>query len=480
MYRLFFFVLGVFLPFLHHSQVVTVSEEIVLRAGISYELIGKVKGQYMLFQNKEVSFEVQCFDETLKSIWTKELELDKKRVNVIVVSPLEDHFYIVYEFKQKGNTIIKAQKYDARANLVDSVSIQDFGFLFLTPNFQFVRSEDHSKLLIWYVENESRIHALSFDINTMTLLWSTVITPQDYFIGRDFTDLLIDNKGQMHLIIQKDNLRYRGKVHYYEIYKCSTNGEGFRPKIVPMEGYTTYDAQYIYDNLNQQLVIAGLYSDKNTGWAKGYFVVTITEKNPDEHLLIFQEFEDKLVESYLESKTTIKNKGISESLVQEIILRRDGGVIMVIEKVKTNQRAYATGTAPPYNYRNTNFVASSVDYYYEHLMLISIHPEGEMQWNSILRKKQFSQDDGGVYSSYFLVKTPSNLRFVFNDEIKEENTVSEYIIQSSGDFGRRSVMSTDNQRIKLRFPDAIQVGIDEFVVPSERRGRLRIVRVKYV
>ncbi|NJK83304.1 MAG: hypothetical protein HC912_05280 [Saprospiraceae bacterium] len=153
---------------------------------------------------------------------------------------------------------------------------------------------------------------------------------------------------------------------------------------------------------------------------------------------------------------------------------------MVVEKVKTNQRAYATGTAPPYNYRNSTFVASSIDYYFEHLMLISIHPVGETQWTNILRKKQFSQDDGGVYSSYFLVKTPSNLRFVFNDEIKEENTVSEYVIQGSGDFGRRSVMSTDNQRIKLRFQDAIQVGIDEFVVPSERRGRLRIVRVRYV
>ncbi len=479
MLRLFFFIFGLSLPFFHYCQVVTVSEEIILRTGISYELIGKVKGQYMLFQNKEVSFEVQCFDEGLKSIWTKELELDKKRVNILTVTPLEDNFYIVYEFKQKGNTIIKAQKYDARANLVDSASIYDFGFLFLTPNFQFIRSEDHSKLLVWYVENESRIHALSFDVNTMTLLWSTVITPQDYYIGRDLTDLLIDNEGQMHLIIQKDNLRYRGKVHYYEIYKCGTNAEEYRPKIVPMEGYTTYDARYTYDNLNKQLVIAGLYADKNAGWAKGYFMLTLSEKNP-EHSLIFREFEDELVESYLESKSTIKNKGISESLIQEIILRRDGGIIMVIEKVKTNQRAYATGTAPPYNYRSSTFVASSVDYYYEHLMLISIHPNGETQWTNILRKKQFSQDDGGVYSSYFLMKTPNSLRFVFNDEIKEENTVSEYVIQSSGDFGRRSVMSTDSQRIKLRFQDAIQVGIDEFIVPSERRGRLRIVRVKYV
>ncbi|NJK83303.1 MAG: hypothetical protein HC912_05275 [Saprospiraceae bacterium] len=298
MLRLFFFTIGLFLPFLPYSQVVTVSEEIVLRTGISYELIGKVKNQYLLFQNKEVAFEIQTFDEDLRSTWTKELELDKKRVNVLTVAPLEDHFYLVYEFKQKGNTIIKAQKYDARANLVDSVSIKDFGFLFITPNFQFVRSEDRSKLLIWHIENENTIHALSFDIKTMKLLWSTVITPQDYYISRDVTDLLVDNEGRMHLILQKDNLRYRGKVHYYEIYTCSTDSMPPRPKIVPMEGYTTYDAKYTYDNLNQQLVIAGLYADKNPGWAKGYFVLTIQQRSPEEHTLSFQELEEKLVESF--------------------------------------------------------------------------------------------------------------------------------------------------------------------------------------
>ncbi|MCB0626438.1 MAG: hypothetical protein KDC43_21590, partial [Saprospiraceae bacterium] len=92
---------------------------------------------------------------------------------------------------------------------------------------------------------------------------------------------------------------------------------------------------------------------------------------------------------------------------------------------------------------------------------------------------QYSQDDDAAYSSYFLLKTPYNLRLLFNDEIKYENTVSEYVIQGNGHFDRNAVMSTENQKLRLRFTDAIQVASNALIVPSERRNRLKLVKVTY-
>ena len=50
-------------------------------------------------------------------------------------------------------------------------------------------------------------------------------------------------------------------------------------------------------------------------------------------------------------------------------------------------------------------------------------------------KKQYSQDDNAIFSSFFLFQNPRELRFLFNDDIKTENTVSEYIITGSGTSG---------------------------------------------
>ena len=78
-----------------------------------------------------------------------------------------------------------------------------------------------------------------------------------------------------------------------------------------------------------------------------------------------------------------------------------------------------------------------------------------------------------------MMKTPSALRFLFNDDIKNENTVSEYIVEGDGTSDRNSVMSTANQDIQLRFKDAVQFGPGELLIPSERRYRLRLVKLEF-
>ena len=84
-----------------------------------------------------------------------------------------------------------------------------------------------------------------------------------------------------------------------------------------------------------------------------------------------------------------------------------------------------------------------------------------------------------MYSSYFLFKTPDKLRLLFNDEIRQENTVSEYTIRGNGYYKRKSVFSTDYQRLRLRFRDAVQVAYNECIVPSERNSRLNLVRIRF-
>ena len=117
------------------------------------------------------------------------------------------------------------------------------------------------------------------------------------------------------------------------------------------------------------------------------------------------------------------------------------------------------------------------DYYYDDLFVISIHPDGMTHWKTILHKKQYSYDDDAIYSSYFLMKTATSLSFVFNDEIKYENTVSEYVLKGDGNYDRNSILNTKNKKLRLLFRKGMQVSANEFIVPSEHRNRLRLVSI---
>lgn len=456
------------------AQTVTVSEAMTIRNDAAYDLLGSVKGNILLFRDRITEFKVQCFDEDLNQSWEKDIELDKRKPQIVGILPTQDDFTVLYQFKRKGDNILKAHKYDAGANLMDSVTVKDFGDLFYTPNFEVIRSEDKSKVLVYYFENLNEFHVTVFDIEKMEFSWESDFVPQDIIYGRDFRQMLVGNDGTMQLILERKNRKIKQDEHHFQIlsYGPETNFNTVS-YTVEMHEQLTYDVFFSYDNLNKHLVAGGLYSLENLGRAEGSFYLNINPKKPDDLVLEFHPFDDEFVATLLE-KSKNKNKGVPEVSVQEIVLRRDGGILLIGELNKTFERR--NGASSSYYGRSGPNI---MDYYYDDIFAISVHPTGEIHWKNVMHKKQFSQDDGAIYSSYFLVKTPTALRVLFNDEIKYENTVSEYVIKGNGAFDRNSVMSTENQQLRLRFRDAVQTGIDEIIIPSERRTRLKLVKVVF-
>ncbi len=105
--------------------------------------------------------------------------------------------------------------------------------------------------------------------------------------------------------------------------------------------------------------------------------------------------------------------------------------------------------------------------------------DASLDWHAVLPKKQSSQDDDGLFSSCFMMTAPDQLRLIFNDEIAYENTVSAYQVDWRGEVVRNSILSTDYQKLKIIFREAVQTGVYELLVPSERSNKLKIVRIEF-
>jgi hypothetical protein len=190
--------------------------------------------------------------------------------------------------------------------------------------------------------------------------------------------------------------------------------------------------------------------------------------------LRYEPFDEKFLSVLRQKEGADGIKGIADANLQEILLRQDGGIVLVAERYREVQRGASAGRG---FFRDG--MRMIIDYYYDDMFVLAIQPNGQIQWKSALHKKQYSQDDDGTFSSYFLMRTPDKMRLFFNDEIKYENTCSEYVLSAAGEFDRNSLLNTLNQSLRLRFRDAMQLTANECLIPSEYRGRLKLVLLRF-
>jgi hypothetical protein len=456
------------------AQVITVSEDLPFKPDEVYELLGEMEDHYLVYRNLIDEHELIAFNQEMKIRWRKPIELFGRRPKVLAVNSDGQLINVLYLDRYRGETQLMLSQFDAGANFRDSMTVYAYDKSYYAPVPEIVFSEDKKRLVAYHVNRQQEVHALGFDLEGLQLLWEAHL-PSEYF-GRpeEFEKALVDNKGSFYMIFSRDDQRLQSeKAYILEILEIRSGRKSPLLVKVPMQEHMIYDLAIEVDELNQQLVAGGFYSDDNRGKANGYFYLTYSFDSGKKFFIQFHPFTPSFLSNLL-GRQSKKTDEIEDVDIPEIVLRRDGGILLIGELNHKIER-YATNPGRPYTYTT----AFSVSFFYDDLFVISIHPDGSVHWETIFYKKQYSQDDDAIYSSYFMVKTPLSLRFIFNDEIKQENTVSEYILKGDGKYWRNSVMSTKDQKIRLRFTDAVQVGVDEVIVPSDRRGKLKLVRIKY-
>ena len=458
------------------AQSVSISDDVNVRNDNGYEILGRYSGNLLLFRDKNSEYEVTAFDEQLHNIWTHEINFIEKKVQVLDAIQGTDYFAIVYKAKEKNNNIVRINRFDANAKFIDSSLVKNYGSRFYTPNPISIFSENKKIVLVYSFNQDDKLEATSFDIENMKLLWQKeVVLPENIRQNEEFRQAIVDNNGKLHLIFEKDETAaiFGGNTHQYIV--CETGQNDNNSYAILMKEYTTYGVRFDFDNVNQQLSAVGLYSETGKSRATGCFFLQI---NKGIQKLSLETFSDDLA-SAIAGKEIINNKGITDLKPQNIVFRKDGGAVAFFEEVRQYSRASAgmatRGIASP-----TETVGRFVmDYYCDNLIAVSFNPDGTVQWKKVLPKKQFSQDDDAIFSSYGLLKTPRAIRIFFNDNINSETTTSEYIMNGSGMIDRHSMFNTANQDILLRFQDAMQLSSDEVIIPSEYRSKLRLVRLRY-
>ena len=451
-----------------------VSEGISIRNDYGYELIGRLRDRILVFRDKYEDFEVQAFDAQMHFSWSRELDdLERHGVQILSVVGGKNDFSIIYKLRRRGHFLLRVHKYDPGANLIDSMTVVDYGDrVFTPPNLEVVQSEDRNYFVVYNTAERNKLESVCFRLDKMQVAWSKDIALEDNYFGANDESMTLSNSGDFYLISEKNNRRTKLEDHAFHILRV--NGVSDALTTTPAPDFLTSHVEFTYDNLHQQLVGAGMFADKNRDRANGVFFLRASSDGREPAGLHTEPFDDKFISIVRQKDVEDDNRGISDADIRQLILRQDGGVILIAERNHEVQRGSAAGRG--FLREGMRMV---VDFYFDDVLVIALQPDGQTQWKTVLHKKQYSQDDDGTFSSYFLQQTPDKLRFLFNDEIKYENTCSEYVLSPLGEYDRNSLLTTANQGLRLRFRDALQVSATECLIPSEFRNKLKLVLLKF-
>ncbi len=461
-----------------HGQQVSVSKEFNIRTDYAYEILGHVGENILLYRDKGFDKMISAFDNDLQFKWENKLLFEHKKVKVIGLTPRDSLFSIFYAMKKDGVEYIRVGNYDGSARLQDSLTIIEQEKDLVGQRFEIINSEDKKKTLLYFTDHNDRFKVIVYDHLKDTLDWEEDFYFEGVDVNDDIFDIQFTNNGDVVILIEKENRTGKNNDGVLEYVVFSKDNRSGSIGQIFYQGKYLQDIKMSIDEENSRIGFFGLYNEKKAKWSEGYFYQFIDWTNlSNQYEFEFKPFDPKLIVDVY-GPNAKKKKGLNFFLVNDVFWRKDGGVIMIMEMQRqfsrrNNYDIIGRSSADYYSARGW------VDYFSEDMVITALHPDGSEHWTEVLFKKQFSQDDGGIYASYYPFITPSRLRLIYNDEIKNENTVSEYVLNGIGEYKRESLFSTRYQNIKLRLMDALQISKNEVLIPSQKNYNLSLVKISY-
>ena len=376
--RQFLYILVLLLtPLFLFGQKVTFSEDFTIRQDIAYYMIDDMEGDMVLFRDIPRERKIHVLDDNMLTISTTPISFEFKNPTILdVVKARNDEFSVIYTARERGIKYLRIENFDKNGILKDTLIVEDFSNVLDIPRFRAEKSDDESKILLYDVNADRSITAMMIDIEKLEVLWKNKFDNLNIRQSFQINQFIVDNDGSFCLTLLKSNSSIKRKEARFEIYIYNESTNMMDPLKVPLEGNLSVSSMFKFDKLNNCLVGAGLYAKKNTIKAQGTYYLNVPLDNKENYILSYNRFDDKFMRDFLQKKNVNDNSGINSTEIRDIILRQDGGVLLLGEKIETKGRQNIN-QAVDFGPGNR---ALRADFYYDQIFVTSIHPDGKNHW----------------------------------------------------------------------------------------------------
>jgi hypothetical protein len=374
-------------------------------------------------------------------------------------------------------------------------------------NFTHVFSRGKQSFLITcslpYVKGSpERFNFLMYD-NRFNLKWKKeiVLPVNDELFEMD--RVKADDNGNAYIsgrFFEGEKDRYKSKFAY-KLYAYFNNGTEQKEFNLDLGDKRATDMQFAIND-NGNITACGFYTDKEKGnySIRGSFYALIDGTTRKVLSSSTKEFDIDFITQYMSEREEERTKkreenGKKQELmnydIHEIVLRDDGGAILVAEQYYIRQvTTYSPGP-------NGGTYSTSTYYDYNDIIVVNITPDGKIEWTQKIHKLQESPLPASMtYTSYAIAVTGDAIRFIYNDytenlllgekeryktfrSVTKSTAVIMATIDRSGKLKREFLFDRNDSELNTKPVACEQTDANTFILFAQRKEKHQFAKIDF-
>lgn len=472
---------------------------------MDFDIVGKIGGNFLIYKNNRGRNWISVLDNDMQELEKVEQTYvpDDDRVVNVDFFPYQDFCYMIYQYQKKSVVYCMAARIGPDGKKIGNVIQLDtthIGFSANNKIYTVISSEDKGRLIVFKINSRNRrtylMTTFLYTQNLELLKKSRLTIPMEE--RNDFlNDFYLDNEGD--LVFSKfyrssnDNISKAAFVVKYAMADTLMMNELKIDK-------TWLDEIHIkVDNYNKRYILSSFYYNERKGNIDGLYFYIWDKNAKRPYVETTSEFTDEFRKD-ARGDASVK-MAFNDYFVKEIITRRDGGFIISTEAYYTTSRFnnwnrwdYLYGApymsnlnmnsyyySPYYSseyWRMRNSNNQSLRYHADNIAVISFDSKGIPEWDNVVGKTQYDDETDDLLS-YQLMNSGGSVHFLFNQQERRSNLLSDYSISPAGEVTRNPTLKNLDKGYEFMPKYGKQVSSRQMIVPCIYRNYICFAKIDY-
>jgi hypothetical protein len=291
---------------------------------------------------------------------------------------------------------------------------------------------------------------------------------------------MVDLEGNVFVVFDIKSIKEGPEdEHELLIHKLSKNNESISQSIV-FERELFDVPKFSYDHKNKLINVTALFDEDNRGepGSTGILLYRISGRD----LSVMFKTHETYNKSFLSKLTGKDLASVQQKLltfkIKEVALFENGGSIVFAESFFQTSETVRMQSS---YFSNNNIVENRTIsiYSFNDIIGFQFDNEGRIIREHILRKKQVTEDDGGVYSSFILTNNGNKLIFIHSEGIGNNVDFVAQSMQADGEIERKVLLPDLDRSAPLLVKMAKQISPNEVIIPSFRGNTFKLIKILF-
>lgn len=444
-------------------------------------VVGKTAGRVYTFRGDAEGYFMDAWNDSMRLVATVILDFLPPKIYDTQFSIAGDSITLLYQYQQGRDLFLYGAVLDGEGRLLRrplKLDQKRTGFLGVgNEYYQFLASDDKRSLAAFSITDDAReldVKALILqnDLNGVRRVNTTLKRDGNLLAVRP----VLTNNRDLVIPVRQATGR-RDAYDKLFLLRFADSARTYSVVDIPMTDAFVEEPFIRTAPQDGNIYVAAFYSNRKNGNPDGLLYAGFDAFSFQSIRQISVPFDDRL--RAMTGERSLRHAFANQHL-RQLIIRKDGGFVAISEESYVTTRSnYSPGWGYYSMYGPFMGGTQVREYFYNDILALSVDASGAMQWPSFIRKEQYSQEDGGLFSSFAFVNTGANLGFLYNNFNRQRSSIA--LVQIADD-GQQQFRNFDVEGETA--PDwvprmAKQVSAREVIVPCLMGKKICFARVSF-